>query len=163
MLVHAEFDLPRLGDLHHPSPNVCQAAVEGDLEQGLLCKPRKICTEIDTMGVMFTQEVRQAGPCTGDPPPQRERGSARNPGMRVSSQNLQIATHPHGDPALLLDLILTTDHMIVTKVLRRALAPRGARLLLLQWNRVRQCCVRHNVWAMLVVLHQTCETLQKYK
>ena len=32
VLGHAEFDLPRLGDLHHPSPNVCQAAVEGDLE-----------------------------------------------------------------------------------------------------------------------------------
>ena len=145
MLGHAELDLPRLGDLHHPSPNVCQAAVEGDLEQGLLGKPRKICTEIDMMGVMFTQEVRQADPCTGDPPPQRERGSARNPGMRVSSQNLQIATHPHGDPALLLDLVLTTDHMIVTKVVRRALAPRGARLFFLQWNRVSQCCVRYDV------------------
>ena len=145
MLVHAEFDLPRLGDLHHPSPDVCQAAVEGDLEQGLLGEPGKIFTEIDMMGVMFTQEVRQAGPCTGDPPPQRERGSARNPGMRISSQNLKIATHPNGNPALLLDLLLTTDHMIVSKIFRRALAPRGARLLLLQWNRVSQCCVRYDV------------------
>ena len=89
MLGHAEFDLPRLRNLHHPSPNVCQAAVEGDLEQGLLGKPRKIFTEIDMKGVMFTQEVPQAGPCTGDPPPQRARGSARNPGMRFSSQNLK--------------------------------------------------------------------------
>ena len=115
------------------------------------------------MSVMFTQEVRQAGPCTGDLPPQRARGSAGNPGMRFSSKNLHIATHPHGDPALLLNLILTTDHMIVTKVIRRALAPRGARLFLLQWNRVRQCCVRHNVWAMLIVLHQDCEILKTYK
>ena len=115
------------------------------------------------MGMMFTQEVPQAGPCTGDPPPQRARGSARNPGMRFSSQNLQIATHPHGDPALLLNLVLTTDHMIVTKIIRRALAPRGARLFLLQWNRVSQCCVRHNVWAMLIVLHQDCERVQKCK
>ena len=56
MLGHAEFDLPRLGDLHHPSPDVCQAAVEGDLEQGLLGKPRKICTEIDMMGMMLPKK-----------------------------------------------------------------------------------------------------------